>query len=265
MFIAYLATDNKYIGFFGEYQRRTGLLSYSCLGVFFLTAVFILRLNSIFRLEVTMIGTGFIVGTYSLSQHYGYDFIHWNNPYNSILGTLGNPDFAAAVLSIFFIISIGGTVQKKYSPIFKIFCGMNSILIMAVIYFSRVRQGLLTALIGCLIILVVWTHQRNKVLAYAITILSVIFALVALGGMLNRGPLIKYFYKTSVTFRGDYWRAGWQMFRHHPILGVGLDRYGAYFRQYRDSTQSLRRGPDLVSNAAHSMPIQFAATGGSYF
>jgi O-antigen ligase len=52
------------------------------------------------------------------------------------------------------------------------------------------------------------------------------------------------------------------MFKSHPIFGVGLDRYGAYFREYRDATQSLRRGPDLVSNAAHNIPIQIAATGG---
>jgi tetratricopeptide (TPR) repeat protein len=80
--------------------------------------------------------------------------------------------------------------------------------------------------------------------------------------MLNKGPLVNFFYKTSVTYRGDYWRAGWRMFIHHPIFGVGLDRYGAYFRQYRDATQSLRRGPGLVSNAAHDIPIQLAATGG---
>jgi tetratricopeptide (TPR) repeat protein len=52
------------------------------------------------------------------------------------------------------------------------------------------------------------------------------------------------------------------MFTHHPILGVGLDRYGAYFRQYRDATQSLRRGSDAVSNNAHNVPLQLAATGG---
>ena len=82
--------------------------------------------------------------------------------------------------------------------------------------------------------------------------------------MLEKGPLVKYFYKPSVTFRGDYWRAGWRMFIHHPLFGVGLDRYGAYFRQYRDATQEIRRGPDLISNAAHNVPIQLAATGGIF-
>jgi hypothetical protein len=34
--MAFVATDNKFIGFFGEYQRRTGLLSYMCLIIFLL-------------------------------------------------------------------------------------------------------------------------------------------------------------------------------------------------------------------------------------
>ena len=52
------------------------------------------------------------------------------------------------------------------------------------------------------------------------------------------------------------------MLKAHPIFGVGLDRFGAYFGQYRDATQVLRRGPGIVSNAAHNVWIQLAATGG---
>jgi hypothetical protein len=52
------------------------------------------------------------------------------------------------------------------------------------------------------------------------------------------------------------------MLKAHPITGVGLDRFGTYFGQYRDATQVLRRGPNIVSNAAHNVWIQLAATGG---
>jgi hypothetical protein len=78
------------------------------------------------------------------------------------------------------------------------------------------------------------------------------------------GPLVKYFYKVSVTYRGDYWRAGWRMFTSHPWFGVGLDRYGANFRYYRDATQVARRGPDIISNATHDVPLQLASTGGIF-
>ena len=73
-------------------------------------------------------------------------------------------------------------------------------------------------------------------------------------------------FKVSVTYRGDYWRAGFRMFKSHPWFGVGLDRYGSYFTQYRDITQASRvaRGPSVHSNAAHNVPIQLAATGGIF-
>ena len=262
--VSYLHTDNKYIGFFGEYQRKTGFLSYFCLIIFFLVASYLFRLSNTPRLEIAMMGTGFLTGLYGLLQHFRHDFVRWNNPYNSVLGTLGNPDFAAAVMSIFLIISFGIAIQKKYLLWIRVFAIGNTFLLFIVINYSQVRQGILTAVIGILLITIVWIHQHTKPLAYLFVGLSVSGGIFALVGMLNKGPLVKYFYKVSVTYRGDYWRAGWRMFIHHPIFGVGLDRYGANFRQYRDATQSLRRGPDLVSNAAHSIPIQLAATGGIF-
>jgi tetratricopeptide (TPR) repeat protein len=120
----------------------------------------------------------------------------------------------------------------------------------------------MAASVGITIILIVWIHQRNTFVAYGAGGLASIAGVLGLIGMLNMGPLSKYFYKISVTYRGDYWRAGWRMFIHHPFFGVGLDRYGANFRQYRDATQVIRRGPDLVSNNAHDVPIQLASTGG---
>jgi tetratricopeptide (TPR) repeat protein len=132
------------------------------------------------------------------------------------------------------------------------------------IQFSQVRQGLLTTVLGLAIIFAVWLHQRNKFFAYTFGGIALVALLLSLAGMLQKGPLVKYFFKASVTFRGDYWRAGWRMFIHHPLFGVGLDRYGANFRQYRDATQAVRRGPDLISNAAHNVPLQLASTGGIF-
>jgi len=261
---ALMATDNKLQGIFGDYQRRTGFLSYSCLLVFFLAASYLFRLTNIEIIEKTTVLLGFIIAAYGFLQHFKLDFIHWNNPYNSVLGTLGNPDFAAAVMGIFLILAFGAAIQRTHKTWFRICSSFTAVLLLIVILFSQVRQGLLTALMGITIILLVWVHQRKKYIAYTLTGVALVTGFFAVAGMLNKGPLLKYFYKKSVTYRGDYWRAGWQMFIHHPLFGVGLDRYGAYFRQYRDASQSLRRGPNLVSNAAHDIPIQLAATGGIF-
>ena len=262
--LALIATNNKYIGFFGEYQRRTGYLTYISFALYFLASAFTFRLNKIVKLEIAGAVTGFLVAVYGVVQHYKHDFTKFVNPYNPVISTLGNPDFSAAVMSIFLLISFGIAIQSKFSIWVRVLAGINVGLLLITIQYSQVRQGLLTSALGIAIIFIVWLHQKNRFTSYALSGISLAALLFAIAGMLEKGPLVKYFYKPSVTFRGDYWRAGWRMFIHHPLFGVGLDRYGAYFRQYRDATQSIRRGPDLISNVAHDVPLQLAATGGIF-
>ncbi len=52
------------------------------------------------------------------------------------------------------------------------------------------------------------------------------------------------------------------MFSENWIYGVGLDSYGDYYRMYRDSTSTNRRGLDIYSNSAHNLFIDLASTGG---
>jgi hypothetical protein len=69
-------------------------------------------------------------------------------------------------------------------------------------------------------------------------------------------------YKASVTYRGDYWRAGWKMSTENPLFGVGLDSYGDWYRRARTVEATLRRGPDVVSNAAHNVLLDLSSNGG---
>ena len=261
---AFIATDVKLQGLFGDYARRTGLLSYLSFILFFVAASLTFSLSTIDLFDRVTLIVGFIVGFYGFMQHFNLDFIHWNNPYNSVLSTLGNPDFAAAVMAIFMVLAVGLVVNGSKSTFVRAWAALNIAILLVTIVFSQVRQGLLAGAAGIAVVLFIWLHQRKKIAALALAGMGVIVGALGLVAMLNMGPLKGFFYKASVTYRGDYWRAGVRMFKSHPLFGVGLDRYGAYFRQYRDATQALRRGPGLVSNAAHDVPIQLAATGGIF-
>jgi O-antigen ligase len=264
MTVAFFFTDNTFIGFFGDYQRRTGYIEYFSLTIFFLVSAYVLRIDRLALLEKAAVYIGLILGIYGFVQHFKYDFVHWNNNYNLVIATLGNPDFAAAVMAIFLILNFGIVFQSKKIRSLRVIAALNVFLLFIVIIFSQVRQALVTSALGLIIVTITWIYQRKRSIAFASTLFATAIGILGLLGTLNKGPLSKYFYKISVTYRGDYWRAGWNMFIHHPLFGVGLDRYGASFRQYRDATQSLRRGPNYVSNAAHSVPIQLAATGGVF-
>ena len=262
LFLAFLFTNEKFVGFFGENARRTGFLTYFCLTIFFLSAALLFRLSNLQKFDFVTLIVGPIVGLYGFSQHFKIDAIKWNNPYNSVLSTLGNPDFASAVMGIFLVLIVGVILNRGLAIWIRLWGLFSSAILTITILFSGARQGLLAALIGIGIVVVVYLFQKNKVAGYGALGLGLVGFVVGVLGMLNTGPASKYLYKVSVTYRGDYWRAGINMFKHHFLFGVGLDRYGSYFRQYRDATQSLRRGPDVISNAAHDVPIQLAATGG---
>jgi hypothetical protein len=48
----------------------------------------------------------------------------------------------------------------------------------------------------------------------------------------------------------------------HPLLGVGLDNYGEWYRRSRSVEATLRRGPDTTSNAAHNVFLDISSNGG---
>jgi len=262
--VAWIATDNKFVGFFGQYARRTGLLEYLCLITFFLTAAFLMRLHRLAILDRTIVFLGSLLGIYGAFQNYKIDFVKWHYLYNPIFVTLGNPDFAGAILAILLVLNFGVAINSEKEKWFRAVAGFNTLLLTIIIVLSQARQGLLAAGIGIGLIVLVWIYQKNKRISFALSGFSIIGGLAVIAGMLKIGPLTRLFYKESVTYRGDYWRAAARMFIHHPLFGVGLDRYGAYFRQYRDTTQVLRRGPSIVADAAHSVPLQIAATGGIF-
>jgi hypothetical protein len=99
-------------------------------------------------------------------------------------------------------------------------------------------------------------------LGYSYLGLALIGFFAVLVGTLNKGPLASLLYKDSVTYRGDYWRAGWKMTLDNPIFGVGLDSYGDWYRRSRTIEATLRRGPDVTSNAAHNVFLDISAYGG---
>ena len=132
-----------------------------------------------------------------------------------------------------------------------------------VIYKTDSQQGFLVLAGGIGIVFLVWVNSTKfRRLATSLTLASTVGVFIAGLGMLKMGPLASLLYKPSVTYRGDYWHAGWKMTMEHPFLGVGLDSYGDWYRRTRTLEATLRRGPEVISNAAHNVLLDFSANGG---
>jgi hypothetical protein len=199
---------------------------------------------------------------YGVVQALGGDPFDWVNPYSPVFGFLGNPNFQSSLLGILgavvFTQLLSGSVKIQVKAAYLVYLAVT----VYVIKETDSQQGYLVLLIGSALSISVFVNQRSKALGYSYLGLAAVGFVAVLVGTLNKGPLASLLYKDSVTYRGDYWRAGWKMTVENPIFGVGLDSYGDWYRRSRTIEATLRRGPDVTSNAAHNVFLDISAYGG---
>ena len=267
VFFALLATifaDFHQTAIFGDTQRRNGFISYISLAIIIIAASIFVRIFNIKNLYLITYFVGTFSVIYALMQTTDNDFINWNNGYNPIITTLGNPNFAAAVMAIMGVITFSAAFNSDFKIHYRAFSILLTALLLFSIYRSNARQGLLSYILGTGLFLVIWLYGKNKKLGVFTILIGIFVVIISILGMLQIGPLERYLYKPSVTLRGYYWQAGIEMFKSHPLLGVGMDSYGYYFKEYRDVTYPLNYGFNLTSSNAHNTFIQFFATGGIF-
>jgi O-antigen ligase len=249
---------------YGTYGRNTGFITYVAL-LLISTAATLLRQKSNFNLILyALFAAGVANVAYCLWAIAFGDFIGWNNPYGNILGTFGNPNFIGAFLGIFITALTAYVVQHGISWIYR---GL-ALVIVAIGLFeidkSNAVQGLVVSAAGFSIIgfyLVRSRFKSNLILA-GYTVVIAVLGFIALLGALQKGPLADLIYKTSVSLRGEYWQAGWNMASQSPLTGIGMDSYGDWYRRARDEQALILPGPETVTNAAHNIPFDILAYGG---
>lgn len=262
-FISAINSYNPQISFLGDNFRRDGVLTFTALSIFMLAAVKYSRIDNLNKIVNRIMFVGLITAGYSLIQIAKKDFIQWSDP-NQIISTLGNSNFAGAAMAIFAIVSFGQILIKSVKLQYKFFSLLLFLILSFSIQKTNARQALYIMVIGIFIMFLIRISIVNKKL-FKITLLSSIpISIFSILGMLQIGPLQSFLYKGTITIRGYYWRAGIEMFKAHPLFGVGIDNYGKFFKEYRESTYSLKYGYGITSTNAHNIFIQNYATGGIF-
>ena len=262
--VATFATENKIAAIMGDSQRNLGWLFYFALSILIFVTVIFMRIENIVYLVRFVIILCSILTTYGLLQLNGIDFVDWLNSYNAMIVTVGNPNFAAALLAILNTVIVGTLLTDLISIKVKLYCIILIFFGVIVIFLSEAWQGLISLTLGISIILLIWLQAKNKVVFYLASLTFVSIGISAVLGMLRIGPLSDVLYKQSVSVRGYYWRAGIEMFQSNPILGVGIDRYGSYFKEFRELNYPLTYGYEITSTNAHNTFIQIFATSGIF-
>ncbi len=250
---------------YGVLGRNSGFLTYLSLSAFLLATLTFRNIKEFEKLLIGFFITGIVNVIYCAWVVAFGDFIGWNNEYGNILGFLGNPNFIGAFLGMYSSFLLVLIFRRETRLQLRIGLSVLLLLTLFEVQASHAIQGKVVAGIGFSAVVFVYLRVALKkyILSKVFLFFTSIFGLLSLAGALQIGPLTRFIYKNSVSLRGSYWDAGIEMGLRFPFTGVGMDSYIDWYRQLRNSNAATSMpGPNIVTNAAHNVPIDIFAYGG---
>jgi len=252
-------SGNFYESLVGIYQRNLGISTYA----FFVLLLVGIALNFTFKnynfALFSFVTLGTLQTIYGLIQQLGADPFPWKNPYNPMIGTFGNPNYASAFLGCSAVACLALLATSKIQV--KIFLVAQIILSVILVINSNSSQGLMAFVIGMSLFGLGYSYLKYRKAFLPTLIVVAAGGFMGLLGLLDKGPF-QFLNQSSIAARGDYWRAAISMWKSSPITGVGFDQYGDYFGVHRDSAQVIGRGFLTQSDNAHNTFLHILATTG---
>jgi O-antigen ligase len=261
--IAAIFSDSPLVqNVYGVYGRNTGLLTYTFLAIWAFAMSRLQKRDSIRQVVIGFLFAGLVNVIYCAWVIAFGDFIGWNNPYKAILGTFGNPNFISSFLGILLtvVVSISLKADKKLK--------LASAALIPIIIFELLKadslQGIVIAVAGFWFVTSYWllTTLKRRFVAYMYFVAGLTLGGLGVLGISGSGPLVRIMAQPTVALREQYWYAAWKMGINHPLLGVGMDSYGDWYRRMRGAGALIIPGPNVVTNVAHNVYLDIFAFGG---
>lgn len=260
LIISTLATDVKYTAFFGEYHRNNGFLSYLAMVILMSAGSLVFNLKSANRYFHFFGITGLSLSFYGILQGLGADPVGWNIEYNPFITTLGNPNFTSGFLGLSGIAILYLALEAEDRN-YQIGYAVGLLANLYILFRSGSIQGVFGFAIGATVIVLVKLWLTKKLYGQIALVFAAIAGTPVALAIMNIGPLAGKLYQGTLRNRFDYWNAALGMFKDHPILGVGVDRFGEYYREYAVQNQVVQ---GQIADNAHSIYMQLLSTGGLF-
>ena len=255
--------------YLGGYQRNFGLATWLALALVFLIGA---QGEVKIRGYLDWVLPGVLIAGlgYGFVQFLDKDPLPWTNPFKAVSLTLGNPNFAGAFFGILSVIAFSriflskGVGQKVFG-----------VLLFGATIFISVKTNSLQSPLLILGGIVVFTLLSNlgsksglgRIAKYSsggvlgVALVSVVVLFAGSGNWLSTARE-KLFFQGSVAQRLDYWRTGFEIWKDHPIFGVGTDQFQRYAGLYRTPEQLKRDGVFVIPDKSHNVLIDHFANGG---
>lgn len=249
--------------FFGISGRNTGLLTYISLLILFVGSALASSNNFLTKLSNSLLMTGVLSQLYAWYQILGFDTAPWSQE-SWIKSFFANPNFLSAFLGITTASSNAIMFSTQSALKIRIYASGYSLFTLFTMFKIGNTQGFIVFGIGLLLIsyLFVKTKFKNRTLQFTYLFVILLVPVWAVLDMLQKTPGNSYLWKLSVTSRGDFWRAAWNMAIERPIFGWGLDAYRDNFEKFRDARQATRGEGALIGEIAHNVFLDLLVGGG---
>jgi O-antigen ligase len=263
--VATLFSDVPGLSVAGTFGRSDGLLLYlSCLTLLCIgTGAF--AAGPARPVLYGLLAGGAFAAAYGLLQKAGIDPVDWANiGLSPVIGTFGNPDFESAYLGIVIPGAAWGVLTTTWGRPWRIASGALLLAAAGTAVLTSAVQGPVAAVSGLAVVAAAVLLERGgewgrRGVAVLVGVVAVAALVAAVGIAAGVGPGSRLEAIGSLKARRWYWSAAVEMWRRHPWTGVGLDRYGAYYRSARPAAAAAATN---YSDAAHSVPLHLLATGG---
>lgn len=255
----------------GNYQRNFGIFYWlSMAGLVHIYSSEQIKLEKFLYQSLPILAV--LATTYGLFQKLNQDPLPWKNEFDAVQLTLGNPNFAGALLGMISVIYFDGFIRNRevkkkvayfvmWSLNYYVALGTNSLQSHAIIF-----------IVSSVYLVVLYANSPKKYIRFSIrsllfttcSLLPIAIFMVtskfgAFGGIRD-----KFYFEGNVSARLDYWITGIKMFRDNLIFGVGPDQFQKYAAVYRDANQVLRDGAFVIPDKAHNTMIDQFANGGIF-
>ena len=248
--------------FWGVFGRNTGFLTYFSLIIILIGSALVQEKAFYRKLVEALVLTSIPMTIYAAIQVAGRDPIQWS--VMAPFATLGNVNFSSAFFGLASVCAVVLFLEKRLNFFLRVFILLMVVIDLLIVLETGSIQGFMIFIAGTGIAGYLWLRSKSKKRIYRVVYFGagfVGFAIASLA-LANIGPLARFVFSETVLYRFDYWVAGWNMTIRNPVVGVGLDSYGDWYRQLRGEVATLRTTPDRITNTAHNIYLDISASGG---